>query len=236
MPTIRSALYPFGFIGPLLYILRFWLQWRASERAHKTVVPPAFWQISILAGTVMVAHYTLQAHMPQAVVQWVNAYMAARNLQLMRGARPLPVPRYTSYHFARMGLGLALLIAVYSVIRLYLGAPPLHNWQFWISPPCGSVETTPDVSLPMHVFGILGAVILALRFWVQWFFAERSGAANDLGLYFWIMSLAGSLISIAYNWLMGDWVTGFGPCIGVFLYARNLFIIGHKRLRGAKNL
>lgn len=233
MPTLRSALYPFGLVGPLLYILRFWLQWRASERAQKSIVPPVFWQISMLAGAVMIAHYTLQIHLPQAIVQWINAYMATRNYQLTSGALPRPPAQHALFHIARLGFGLILLIAIFVLLRWLLGPPELLTLQYWISPPGRSEQLSSPLSPALHLFGMLGTVLLALRFWIQWFLAENDGSATELGLYFWLLSLAGSVILLVYSALMRDWVTGLNPCIGILLYARNIFIIGQKYLRGA---
>lgn len=45
-----------GFVGQFIFFMRFVVQWIASERAKKSVVPAAFWYIS-LVGTVMLIVY-----------------------------------------------------------------------------------------------------------------------------------------------------------------------------------
>ena len=39
-----------GFVAQALFTMRFVVQWIASERAKKSVVPAAFWTFSILGG------------------------------------------------------------------------------------------------------------------------------------------------------------------------------------------
>jgi lipid-A-disaccharide synthase-like uncharacterized protein len=45
-----------GFIGQLLFTSRFLVQWIASERAHRSVVPLAFWWFSIAGGATLLAY------------------------------------------------------------------------------------------------------------------------------------------------------------------------------------
>lgn len=45
-----------GFVGQALFSGRFLVQWIASERAGKSVVPLAFWFLSVLGGAVLLAY------------------------------------------------------------------------------------------------------------------------------------------------------------------------------------
>lgn len=47
-----------GFVGQFIFGLRFVIQWIASERRKKSVVPVAFWHLS-LAGTVLLLIYSI---------------------------------------------------------------------------------------------------------------------------------------------------------------------------------
>ena len=42
-----------GFIGQFLFFMRFFVQWIASERAKKSVIPNAFWYFSLSGGLVL---------------------------------------------------------------------------------------------------------------------------------------------------------------------------------------
>lgn len=45
-----------GLIGQLLFSARFLLQWLASERAKRSVVPKAFWYFSLGGSAVLLAY------------------------------------------------------------------------------------------------------------------------------------------------------------------------------------
>ena len=72
---------------------------------------------------------------------------------------------------------------------------------------------------------------LAVRFWIQWALAEGKGGSAQLGSYFWVLSLLGSSIVLFYSWQMSDWVTAFGPLIGLPMYTRNLMLIAYRQVK-----
>lgn len=45
-----------GFTGQALFTLRFLVQWIASERQRRSVVPTAFWYFSIGGGAILLAY------------------------------------------------------------------------------------------------------------------------------------------------------------------------------------
>jgi lipid-A-disaccharide synthase-like uncharacterized protein len=45
-----------GLIGQALFSARFILQWLASEKARRSVVPKAFWYFSLAGSTVLLAY------------------------------------------------------------------------------------------------------------------------------------------------------------------------------------
>ncbi|MBN9024933.1 MULTISPECIES: lipid-A-disaccharide synthase N-terminal domain-containing protein [Kaistia] len=45
-----------GFVAQALFTMRFVVQWIASERAKKSVVPAAFWTFSILGGALLLIY------------------------------------------------------------------------------------------------------------------------------------------------------------------------------------
>ncbi len=45
-----------GFVAQALFTMRFVVQWIASERARKSVIPVAFWFFSIGGGTLLLAY------------------------------------------------------------------------------------------------------------------------------------------------------------------------------------
>lgn len=45
-----------GFLGQGLFSARFLIQWIASEKARKSIIPHAFWLFSILGGATLLAY------------------------------------------------------------------------------------------------------------------------------------------------------------------------------------
>jgi lipid-A-disaccharide synthase-like uncharacterized protein len=76
----------FGFGGQLLFSLRFLVQWLASERAGRSVMPLAFWWLSIAGGATLLA-YAIYREDPVFIVgQAAGLLIYARNLWLIRRA------------------------------------------------------------------------------------------------------------------------------------------------------
>ena len=45
-----------GFVGQALFSARFIVQWIASERAKRSLIPLAFWYFSLLGGVVLLSY------------------------------------------------------------------------------------------------------------------------------------------------------------------------------------
>jgi lipid-A-disaccharide synthase-like uncharacterized protein len=80
----------------------------------------------------------------------------------------------------------------------------------------------------LYLVGIVGQVLFALRFIVQWVASERKGE-SIIPVYFWYLSLVGSLILLIYAIFRRDPVFILGQSTGFFVYARNLMLIYRKR-------
>ena len=76
-----------GFIGQLLFTSRFLVQWIASERAHRSVVPLAFWWFSIAGGATLLAYALWRRDPVFAVGQASGLFIYTRNLMLIGKAR-----------------------------------------------------------------------------------------------------------------------------------------------------
>ena len=76
----------FGLLGNVLFFSRFLVQWIASERAGASVVPVAFWWLSI-AGSLVLLVYAIHLGDPVFVLAYLpNALVYGRNLVLLRRA------------------------------------------------------------------------------------------------------------------------------------------------------
>jgi lipid-A-disaccharide synthase-like uncharacterized protein len=87
-PTMWLVL---GFVGQFVFGSRFVVQWIATERQRKSVVPTAFWYLS-LCGTIVLLTYSIHR------VDWVfiagfslNLVIYLRNLYFIHH-KPAPAP------------------------------------------------------------------------------------------------------------------------------------------------
>jgi lipid-A-disaccharide synthase-like uncharacterized protein len=73
-----------GFLGQACFFSRFLVQWLASERAGRSVVPRAFWYLSIAGGTIVLT-YAIWRRDPVFILgQSVGLFVYLRNLILLR--------------------------------------------------------------------------------------------------------------------------------------------------------
>ncbi len=73
-----------GFVGQVLFGSRFIVQWIASEKRGRIVIPEVFWVLSAVGGAALFA-YALHKRDPVfAVGQGLGLFIYARNLVLHR--------------------------------------------------------------------------------------------------------------------------------------------------------
>ena len=85
LDTIPWAWLAIGYGGQAMFSARFLVQWIASERQRKSVVPVAFWWFSIAGGALLLA-YALHRGDPIFIVgQAAGLVVYGRNLVLLRG-------------------------------------------------------------------------------------------------------------------------------------------------------
>lgn len=73
-----------GFLGQALFSARFLVQWLASERARRSIVPRAFWFFSLAGGVTLLA-YALYRRDPVFIAgQGAGLFIYFRNLMLIR--------------------------------------------------------------------------------------------------------------------------------------------------------
>jgi lipid-A-disaccharide synthase-like uncharacterized protein len=73
-----------GLLGNAAFFSRFLIQWIASERARDSVIPKAFWYLSLI-GTVLLLGYAIHRRDPIFILAYLpNAVVYIRNLVLIR--------------------------------------------------------------------------------------------------------------------------------------------------------
>jgi len=78
-----------GFVGQFIFGLRFVVQWIATERKRRSVVPVAFWYLSLL-GTVVLLTYAIYRLDPVFIAGFsLNMVIYLRNLYFIH-RKPQP--------------------------------------------------------------------------------------------------------------------------------------------------
>ena len=77
-----------GLLGQALFSARFLVQWIASERRRRSVVPLAFWYFSVGGGLILLA-YAIYRRDPVFILgQSAGLFVYMRNLWLIYRATP----------------------------------------------------------------------------------------------------------------------------------------------------
>ena len=79
--------------------------------------------------------------------------------------------------------------------------------------------------------GLGGQVLFMLRFLVQWIVSEKA-KRSLIPVSFWWLSIGGAVILLAYAIYRADPVFILGQSFGLFIYARNLWLIHVERRTG----
>jgi len=73
-----------GFMAQALFAARFWVQWIASEKAGKSIVPLLFWYLSI-SGSLLLLIYSIYRKDPVFILgQATGIFIYTRNLYLIK--------------------------------------------------------------------------------------------------------------------------------------------------------
>jgi lipid-A-disaccharide synthase-like uncharacterized protein len=83
-----------GFLGQLLFTGRMLVQWLASERSRRSVVPPAFWWMSLCGATMLLVYFVWRKEPIGVLGQATGWFIYVRNLWLIHapGAGAVPPP------------------------------------------------------------------------------------------------------------------------------------------------
>jgi lipid-A-disaccharide synthase-like uncharacterized protein len=86
LDAIPSRWLAVGFLGQAMFSGRFVVQWIASEKKKASVIPVAFWWLSIGGGTALLA-YAIHRKDPVFILgQAAGLLVYGRNLAFLRGS------------------------------------------------------------------------------------------------------------------------------------------------------
>ena len=84
LESLRNPWILLGFAGQAVFSLRFLVQWIESERAGRSVVPEAFWYLSIVGSMLLLAYALWRRDMVFTLGQSMGFFVYARNLVLRK--------------------------------------------------------------------------------------------------------------------------------------------------------
>ena len=76
-----------GLGGQFLFMMRFLVQWVVSEKAKRSVIPVAFWWLSIGGAVILLAYAIYRADPIFILGQSMGFFIYARNLWLIHAAK-----------------------------------------------------------------------------------------------------------------------------------------------------
>lgn len=75
----------FGFAGQAVFMGRMVAQWRASEKAKSSVVPPIFWWLSLLGSSMLMVYFLWRKEVVGFLGQSTGWFIYIRNLWFIYG-------------------------------------------------------------------------------------------------------------------------------------------------------
>lgn len=82
-----------GFAAQILFTMRFVVQWVASERARRSVVPASFWTFSILGGALLLVYAVYRKDPVFIAGQGGGLFIYLRNVWFIRRERRVNAAR-----------------------------------------------------------------------------------------------------------------------------------------------
>lgn len=203
-------IYSVGFIAQILFSSRLVIQWIASEKQKKVITPATFWSLSLVASFLLFIYGYLRQDFAIMLGQSLTYFIYIRNLQLKGEWRK--VPKFLQW----------FLLLVPSLIVIYY----FNNNKIDVN----ILFKNEEIPFWLLILGIVSQVIFTLRFVYQWLYSEHK-KESLLPFGFWLLSLVGALLILAYAIYRKDPVLLAGHSLGSIIYARNLILIHRDNAR-----
>lgn len=192
-----------GFLAQIFFSLRTLLQWWKSEKARKVESPAGYWILSVLGAYIMFIYGVMRDDFSIILGQLISYYVYLWNLGA-KGIWKRIVPL----------LRIVLLLTPVAAVLMLLRNAAEYLQSFFFND---------DIPFWLVIFGSAGQIIFTLRFVYQYLYSQRKHQ-SALPAGFWIISLIGSGVIIAYGLFRLDPVLILGQSFGFVAYIRNLMI------------
>ena len=205
-----------GMAGALIFYSRFYLQWLASEREGQSTIPEVFWHMSTI-GSLALLVYAIATQSPLgALGQCFNLVVYARNLVHIWRNRLAVSPRTIwLIHFL---VGAVTIVSIAFVASVWT-----HEFHV-------NREAAPAVARQTWLWlgvGVIGQILFACRFLVQWVATERN-CASTVPVAFWYLSVVATVLQIACFVQRAEWIFAVGSAAVILIYFRNLSLLSNQ--------
>ena len=210
---VHAAWFCLGVLGTLVFNSRFYVQWYASEREKRSVVPVAFWYLSSIGALILLV-YAVHEQSPNGALSFsLNSVIYSRNLvHIWREKGTLTRTRsiaFQSLVALVTGVAVAIVLLIWwreiEHTRDKLPTDAVANWM-WIA------------------VGVMGNLMFAARFIIQWIATELNRKSTMPNI-FWHISVVAAFLQCASFTAQREWLYALGPIINVPVYMRNLWLI-----------
>lgn len=189
-----------GWAGNACFCSRFLLQWIDAERSGSNRASTGFW-ITSLVGTVLLGAYTAERGHAILLAGFVtNGILYVRNLDI--ALRPRRVRARASAPATLFALS-CVGVLVAATVADAATTPLDRAHRAWL------------------VCAVVGQAIWGSRFALQWWYSERAGRSH-FPVAFWLVSLAGNVLLLAYAIHLADAILIAGLLPGPVMQLRNL--------------
>lgn len=196
-----------GFAAQFFFSGRTLFQWLYSERKKEVTSPSAYWGLSVIGAFLMFVYGVMRDDFSIILGQFISYFVYLWNLDakgLWKKFSPV--------------LKALLVLTPFIAVGLLL-----HDAKSFVA----NMFQNEDIPLWLVLFGSAGQIIFTLRFVYQWFYSHRRHE-SVLPRGFWIISLIGSGVIVAYGIFRKDPVLILGQSFGFVAYVRNL-MLGFKK-------
>ena len=196
-----------GFAAQFFFAGRTLFQWLYSERKKEVTSPSAYWGLSVVGAFLMFVYGVMRDDFSIILGQFISYFVYLWNLDAKGMWKKFsPV------------LKAVLVLTPFIAVGLLL-----HDAKSFVA----NMFRNEDIPLWLVLFGSAGQIIFTLRFVYQWFYSHRRHE-SVLPRGFWIISLIGSGVIVAYGIFRKDPVLILGQSFGFVAYVRNL-MLGFKK-------
>ncbi len=207
-----AFIYVIGFAAQIFFSARTLFQWIKAEKSRHVGSPASYWVFSVAGSWLFCLYGWLRDDFSIILGQFISYYIYLWNLKNKGIWGKLPL-----------------------VLKIILAATPLVAAAFMLKDAGAFADEffrNENVPFSLVLFGSAGQTIFTLRFMYQWVYSYRRHESL-LPAGFWIISLVGSGLIIAYGVFRHDPVLILGQSFGFVAYLRNL-VIGWRERKSSR--